>query len=261
MKKKYFSSLLLLVASMSFAVGSAAKNDNLRFPLEVINRPGVLPTHIFQSTMGLNFRAPSDVLANVKFEYGVLQNLQTSLSFDGLAFREAKVGEKSLTLGGKYSMWGRHLAGPWGVSQSVALDLPFHFQRQFIYDITAGLPTVFYTDRMAMGVGHSLLHLSYKKYFEMDVPFKFWVGAQVYGKTWADLSSSFGRLSIVNTKGQGTFVGKGFWQELPLTLTVIHAMNPSFDVKAYGGFGDVLKAKQTFEVGFDMVVRGGRLFG
>lgn len=259
MKRNYFS-LLLVCASMTLAFAGVAKHENLRYPLEAINRPSVLPTHVFQSTMGMTFKAPSDVGANVKFEYGIFEKFQTSLSFDGLAFREAKASEKGFTVGGKYSMWGRHLGGAWGVSQSVALDLPFHFQRQFFYDVTAGLPTVFYTNRIAVGVGHSLLHLSYKKYFEMDVPFKFWVGGQVFGNTWADLSSSFGRLGLENTKGQGAFVAKGFWQELPLTLTVIHAMGPSFDVKGFGGFNNVMKANETFEVGFDLVLRGGRLF-
>jgi hypothetical protein len=272
MKLSLFSRGSLLALAASFSMTAMAQEASVtaenvkttRYSNKVIERPGVLPTHIFAANINNGYtHADKNFGTSIKLEYGLFKNFQMSLGYDGFDFKRFNAFEakKSMSVGAKYTMWNTHVAGPFGAVQSIALKLPVHFQSPVVNGFSAELPTIFYTEKMALGLGGNLFNLSnVKPHIEMDLNADVWYGYQIFGDTWADVSTSFGQLKLNNPSGQGTWKFTGISEKWPVTLSLIHGINPNLDIKGSFGFDHVLKAGDTMKAGVDLVLRAGHLY-
>lgn len=234
-----------------------------RYPTQNILRPGIMPTGIFAVDTTGSMNSKQEV--NLKFatEFGIVNHLQGEFSYDGFDFNkfEAKDkfgAQKTVNLGAKYN----YFSVP-HISASVSGNVPIHFDDHIIRNFSIGLPLTFYNDLMAGSVlGGELFDLTMRPHVAMAFNFKYWYGIQVYGDFWAKLDGSFGELKMPNEKGQAQkWEGTGFWQKLPLNLSALYAFNHYVDLGANFGVKDALNAKETYNFGLTLSVRGGRIFG
>ncbi len=139
--------------------------------------------------------------------------------------------------------------------------MPLHiFDGEILKEFTLGTPVVFYNNKMAGGILHDIFTLTMRPNITTTFDFKWWYGVQVYGNLWADISGSFGKVTLGSDKNIGTVQAKAFWQELPVNLNLTYAFNHYFDLSANAGFGDALTPRDTFNFGLTFTARAGRLF-
>lgn len=242
-------------------------NPEVRYPTEVIARPSVMPTGIFGTYLDASVDKLRTLNFGIRTEFGLVKKLEGRFSWDGFdvdtkATKDKLSINRTVNLGLKYN----YLSIP-HVSFSGTLNVPLHiFSGEILKKFTLGLPVVFYNDVMAGGIFGDLFTLTMRDQIAARFDFKWWYGLQIYGNLWADISSSFGHVQLQSKKNIGKLESKGFWQELPLTLTVIYAFNNYFDLGANAGFKNVIntkdvKAKDTFNFGLTFTARAGRIFG
>lgn len=255
-----FRNTLILAISLIF--GSVGFSLEARYPTKVIDRPSVLPENIFSMGLDAGLENLQTLNFSVNTKLGLGKNLEAQLSWNGLAIdtkaKEDKLHIKRIVnLGLKYNFLGvPH------VSQSITLNVPLHiYSGEILREFSVGTPIVFYNQHMAGGLLGDLFTLTMRKHIAARFDFKWWYGAQIYGNLWADLSGSFGHVTLNSDKNLADVEAKAFWQELPLSLGVIYAFNNYFDLGANAGFSNVLKAKDTFNFGLTFTARAGRLFG
>lgn len=243
---------------------AATTTQEARYPTEVIARPGIMPTGIAQFSLNAGLKMPNPamdkthVTMDVSSEFGIVERLQGSVSYDGFAFSSKQFeATDTVNLGAKYNFFSKH-----HISPNIAFKVPFHVYGDIVRDFTIGAPFTIYNDVMAGGIFGDLFNLTVRPNVAMKFDFNFWYGVQVYGNLWAELNSSFGSIAMNNDTNEakwGDF--QGFWKKLPLTLAATYAFNHYFDLGANIGFDDTLKAKDTFKFGLTFTARAGRIFG
>lgn len=245
-----------------------------RYPVKIIDRPGIMPTGIFQVTLDSKFSKDPETKRNkvgldISTEFGIAKNLQGSVSWDGVEFN--KVEGKTISFQETVNLKAvyQYFSMP-HFSTKVALGLPVYVTKG-IEDFTIGLPTTFYNDLMVGQLFKDIFNLKMRPNVEMAFNFKWTYGLQVFGDLWAQVDSSFGNIKMTNEdKKQAKWTGTAFWKELPAELTLIYALNHYFDVGAHVGgkfnFGKTsdpkdMKFKDTLNFGVNLAVRGGKIFG
>lgn len=227
-----------------------------RFPLRSIDRPSVMPTGIIQAETSLGLTGLKTVGWNIATQFGIVNKLEGSVSYDGLEFN-AWEPKKIVRLGAKYNYFGIN-----HVSFNATANVPLHIlDGEVVQDFTLGLPTVFYNDYVAGCILGDLYNLRVRPTVEMAFGFPWWFGAQVYGNWWAMVESSFGKIKMENPKNDAKWAATGFWKALPATLSLTYAFNHYVDLGGNFGFGNIMEAKDSIKFGLTLSVRGGRLFG
>lgn len=256
--------LVLAVASLmsvqSFAsdegVAAPANTVGERYPTQVINRPGIMPTGIVGVSLNSQVTNLKTVGVSLGSEFGLVKNLEGKFSYDGVEFNKWNA-KNTFNLGAQYKFFGMS-----HMSNSLAFNLPVHVGNgEIVRSFSLGLPTTFYNDVMAGGILRDVFSLTMRPNIEVAFDFKVWYGYQVFGDFWAEINSSFGQFGMKNEKGQGQWGGQGFWKSLPLELGMTYALNNYFDVGGNVGFKDVFKPKESFVFGLNLAMRAGRLFG
>ena len=248
-----FSSFTLFYSINAFSEEEAAKTE--RYSLKGLFRPSVMPTEIVSVKSNIQMDlATKNVGWDIGTDFGITKGLQGSFGYGGLTFNPF-AASRSFSLGAKYNYsFIKHL------STSVSLSLPIHVSKTFITDINFGLPAVLYNDYLAGGLFHNLFTLTVKPNVAFAFNFPIWIGTQVYENLWMDLSTSLGKMHMVNENKQAEWKNAGFWQELPITVSAMYAFNHYFDLSANFGFKDVFKASKTFNFGLGIDTRFGKLF-
>ncbi|HXW53792.1 MAG TPA: hypothetical protein VEL47_06780 [Myxococcota bacterium] len=259
-------SLNLAAESIDDAESIKAHHGMERFPEKIVDRPSTLPTGIVQVDTKVKVSGLSTLNLQASTTFGIVDKLQGEFGYDGLDFhfdkKEVFEAKRTVNLGLKYNYLGiPH------VSFSAAGNLPLHiWDGEIVKDFTVGLPVVFYNEFLAGGVLADLFQLTMRPEQGVKFDFPFWFGVQIVGNFWAQIKSSFGRITM-DSQGESApwkSVTKGFWQRLPLELEATYAFNHYFDLGANFGFDDVLakgKITDTMFFGLIFTARGGRLFG
>ncbi len=256
--------LLALFSSLTSSAEDLSTTTTLesRFSVQAIDRPSTMPVGIVSINSGFNLTKYKTLNWDIGTNFGIIKNLEASLSYDGVTFNEPKTNKaaafgQTLTVGAKYS-----LPSVDHVSISVGAKMPFNFfAGEIVRDIKFGLPTVFYNSVLAGGILDDVITLTMRPNVEVEFNFDWWFGYQVYGNLWADISSSFGQLKMNNPENQASWDNKAFWQKLPAKLSVLYGFNEYFDLTANFGFDDLFYAKDTMKFGLGFNLRGGKLFG
>jgi len=264
MKSKIsFSALLLaatsLVAAQAFAsdegVETSANTSNERYPTQVIQRPGIVPTGIIGVRLNSQMTNLKTIGLSLSSEFGIAKDLEGQFSYAGVQFNDWEA-KNTFNVGAQYKLFGMP-----HISNSLTASLPIHVGGEVIRSVTFGLPTTFYNDVMAGGIFGDLFTLTMRPNIEVAFDFKWWYGYQIYGDFWANVKSSFGNFGMDNKTNQAKWQGQGFWKKLPAHLEMTYAFNHYFDLGGNVGFEDVFKAKESFVFGLNLAMRGGKLFG
>lgn len=251
--KNYQSLKYLSCALLFFSM--TVKAEESRYPLRVIDRPGIVPQKIVNVDIDTKLKNLKTVDLGIGSSFGIVKKLQGNFSYEGFQFNPF-VAKTTLHFGVKYN----YLSLP-GFSAYLVGDLPVNLNpsQMTVKDLTIGLPVVFYTDILAFGALSDLFHLIMRPNFAADINLKAWFGIQVYGNLWADLSTKFGKISIINENKQASVQNTWFWQSLPLELALIYGLTPHFDIGASVGYDNIIAAKDL-TIGLKLTVRGGKLF-
>lgn len=270
--KNYFSLKLKSYGLLALFSANIAAQGESRYPLRMIDRPGIVPTGIinvdidsklkFVKVPGTENKVKS-VDMGFSSTFGIVKGLQGSFGYEGFHFNHLEEGKtettgfsagKSLSLSAKYN----YLALP-GFSAYVSAKLPIYFTDHIIRDFTVGVPVTFYNSFLAFGGLGDLFTLTMRKDISAKLDFAAWFGVQVYGNFWAELNTSFGNIYFPNKDGQDKMIGTGFWKSLPVDVSLLYGLNPYMDISASAGFGNAIKA-ENFNIGLKITLRAGQLF-
>lgn len=256
--KKFFSSILFLSCISFYSTNIFSEEEMVkkeRYPLKAAFRPSIMPVGIFSVKSNVGMTLESEKINwSLGTDFGIIKNLQASFLYNGVQFNPFEPSS-SFSLGAKYNYSSiNHL------SSSISLSMPIHISKTPITDITLGLPAVIYNDYLAGGVLHNLFTLTIKPNVAFAFNLPVWIGTQVYENLWVDLSTSFGKIQMLNENKQAKWKNTAFWQELPLSINALYAFNHYFDLSVNFGFTDVFKANKTVNFGLGIDTRFGRLF-
>lgn len=254
MKNSFSLMLLPLLLSLISLNLNASAEDESRYPMRMMDRPGIVPAGIINVDIDGTLKDLSAVDVGISGTFGIVKGLQGSFAYDGLQMNPFEA-RSSFLLGAKY----QYLALP-GFSAYINAKLPINIFGHIIREFSVGLPVTFYTDRLAFGGLSDLFTVQMRDNVAGMIKFKAWFGIQVVGNLYAELNTSLGQIELKNPDNDARVIAKGLWQVLPLEVSLLYALSPHFDIQAKAGYGDIINLK-NLSLGLTLTIRGGRLFG
>lgn len=227
------------------SLGAAAKSD---YPLQMLERPFTMPKNSFQT--GLEFR--NSAVGIMSAEYGITDNLQIGLSWDGLVTGETLKPEMSMAVSLGYFLFSTPYA-----SSMAEFKLPFYFESNVLkkasFAFTTSVPLVrghlglllFYDELVALDGSKENLQAS----FNFPVRLNWQATEQLYLK----LGTSVATLS---TTGEH----ENIIDKTPLTFSGLFAVTKSVDLLGSFGFANVQQPKDMV-IMLGISIRGGELDG
>lgn len=253
--------ILVSLITIDLVAEPVEKTRAARIPTRMIDRPPVMPTKTIQFDLTGTVTGLEKGNLKLDSQFGIVKNLQGEFGFKGINFNPTQFVAESY-LGARYSYLSLAHVG-----FSASVNLPIYFKDHIIRDVTLGLPITFFNNVMAGQVLGDLLKITMRPNVELELQLPWWYGVQIYGNLWGKIASRFMRFKVHNPDNAAQRVFKPFWEELPLDLNLVYAINHYVDIAGTFGFNDLIKFAKTdgsnkdMYFGLTLSLRGGKLFG
>lgn len=258
---------ILSFSTFTHAEESAEAQEKLRYPMEVINRPGVLPTGIYSiktaldvvNNTGKDNTKSKDLELSVSSEMGLAKGWLGKFSYDGVALHNfnAPYAKRTVKIGVKRDLYANSF-----MSKAFEVSLPIHiWDKEIVRDVTFGVPVTFFNSKMAGGILSDVFTLTMRENMAFKFTFDFWYGIQVADRVWTSIESSVGNINIINEAKQASLETSWIWQKPKATLGVTYVLNPHIDLQANFGCDNARDFANSVKGGIAVTWRGGKLFG
>jgi hypothetical protein len=249
------------------AVKLEASKPSTPYPTAVLSRPFTIPANAFETTLKLKTGSHGAdetafySLNTLSFAYGVTNDLELGLSWDGMKFDNLSGANlkatSSIALNAGYFLYAiPHIAS------MASLSIPFHFDREVIKTTSFSMPTsvsiingklaflTFYYDTVKIHWRED----ANKKQYTVDFTFPLKLSYQATSNLIAGISTEIGQLS---TDGKYSYIGK----TTPLYLSATYAVTRALDIVAQTGFDDAQNWRNSFSFIAGLAYRFGAIDG
>lgn len=264
------SRIALIAISMSvFSYASFADTIEVKadvqvakpYPTALIERPFTLPAgtievgttfHFKEFAKGDKFNDQFASISRLSAAFGITDDFTVGLSWSGMQLHKEMKPTQSLSLGLGYFIG----ANDWFATMA-SLDVPVHFERRPVRNVSFALPTAFNVGVKNVSVlafYDSLVDFRFGRATEATFNLPLRVGYQVTSSLWLDASTTIARFET----GAG-LSNKYVWKEPEVRLRGLYAFTNDFDAILEAGFADATKPKETFAVSLGINYRHGLL--
>jgi hypothetical protein len=260
MKKGLFSKVWLIslvLCSGHLLAETHTSHQALRVSKRVIERPAVMPIGIINIDSKLQWNDFNTLGVSASSQFGVLRHMEGYFNYNGFDLYASNDKAFKAEIGAKYNYF--NIAH---TSFSAKASLPVRVSGGIINrDIALGFPITLYNNKMAGGFLDRLVTITMKPTVNVALEFPIWFGIQAYRDLWLQVDISLAKLSLTKQAGKdSSWVSKGFWEELPISVSGTYGLTNRFDIGANFGFSNLLKPKDSFELGATLSARLGRLY-
>lgn len=254
----FFYFLLSQITYSEVVIPLEKASKESRYTTQVKNRPKTLPRGIFAFSLASYIRNFKHVDVDAGMRLGLNDFLEGILEIGGISFPELQDArlKRTVVIGAKYWVWDmQYFRG------SIEGKLPIHiWDGEIVRSFVFSIPSEALFKDFCFGFLHEFLIFNMRPTMAFEINLPLYFGMQIDHNLWTEINTSLGHIKMTNVNHQGSFKEtRWLGQRLPLKIKALYAFNRFLDLGLETGFYNIYKAKNTFNLGLLINIRGGNL--